>query len=60
MAVVRKKKTPSRRETSAKKAHLEEILEEGLLEKFPGSDAVAIVEPVHHDTDRKPKHKSSR
>ena len=31
---------------AAQKAHLDEILEEGLLETFPASDPVAITEPA--------------
>ncbi|MGE0230403.1 MAG: hypothetical protein AB7O39_10700 [Flavobacteriaceae bacterium] len=40
---------PPAKRTAAerKKAHDEELLEEGLEETFPASDPVAILEPVH-------------
>jgi nicotinate phosphoribosyltransferase len=50
-----RKKAPHRnRETAAaKKARLEKVLEEGLLETFPASDPVSVTEPAaeHSDTD---------
>ena len=59
MRAAKKKRASSRRAmTVSRKAHLEEILDEGLQETFPASDAVAIVEPVTHEVDTKPKKKS--
>jgi hypothetical protein len=47
MPDVRKKAPHSKREmAAAKKASVEEVLEEGLLETFPASDPVAIAEPA--------------
>jgi hypothetical protein len=46
MPAVKKKAAKRQRETAAKKAHLDEVLDEGLLETFPASDPVAITEPA--------------
>jgi len=51
-----KNKTTENRRKVAEQRDLEEKLEEGLEESFPGSDPIAVCEPSpHQPRNKKPK-----
>lgn len=45
----------SKDEKAAEKQRLDDELEEGLEETFPGSDPVSVSQPSPHPADHKPK-----